>query len=258
MAHVQASLVKYDSPVLVSTAQGKGKKEKGFKFEPKGKKEEKSVSSDEGAERLPVDERLEILNSILPPKEWTKDGSVWIQNVSPNPATTVDVVKLKDNLDIKLQEQHARTTGICPIREELYTQCFDELIRQVTIICAERGIALLRVRDEVNMSMAAYQSLYQSSVAFGMRKALHGEQRRNTHEDSIRELQQEIRDLHDEVKVEMNRIEKFERENNERRAEDDRKHREEVDALKNNIMRLEDDIIDMKKQAKKAPPPPIM
>merc|ERR1719235_2383027 len=110
---------------------------------------------------------------------------------------------------MRLQEQHARTTGICPIREELYTQCFDELIRQVTIICAERGIALLSVRDEVNMSMAAYQSLYQSSVSFGMRKALHGEQRRNKQEDLIRELQQEIRDLHDEVQEEMKRIERF-------------------------------------------------
>ena len=29
----------------------------------------------------------------------------------------------------------------------MYAQCFDELIRQVTINCAERGLLLLRVRD---------------------------------------------------------------------------------------------------------------
>lgn len=51
----------------------------------------------------------------------------------------------------------ARETGICPIREELYAQCFDELIRQVTINCAERGLLLLRVRDEMRMTTAAYQ-----------------------------------------------------------------------------------------------------
>ncbi len=51
----------------------------------------------------------------------------------------------------------ARETGICPVREELYAQCFDELIRQVTINCAERGLLLLRVRDEMRMSVAAYQ-----------------------------------------------------------------------------------------------------
>ena len=43
----------------------------------------------------------------------------------------------------------ARETGICPIREELFSQCFDELIRQITIKCAERGFLLVRVRDEI-------------------------------------------------------------------------------------------------------------
>jgi len=33
-----------------------------------------------------------------------------------------------------------RESGIDPIREELHNQCFDEIIRQVTIDCAERGI----------------------------------------------------------------------------------------------------------------------
>ena len=51
----------------------------------------------------------------------------------------------------------ARETGICPVREELYAQCFDELIREVTINCAERGLLLLRVRDEMRMTIAAYQ-----------------------------------------------------------------------------------------------------
>jgi len=58
--------------------------------------------------------------------------------------------------------------------------CFaDELIRQVTVNCAERGLLLLRVRDEIRMTLAAYQSLYESSIAFGMRKALIAEQRKS-------------------------------------------------------------------------------
>ena len=52
----------------------------------------------------------------------------------------------------------------------------DELIRQVTISCSERGLLLLRIRDEIRMTVAAYQTLYESSVAFGMRKALQAEQ----------------------------------------------------------------------------------
>jgi hypothetical protein len=46
----------------------------------------------------------------------------------------------------------------------------------VTISCSERGLLLLRIRDEIRMTLAAYQTLYESSVAFGMRKALQAEQ----------------------------------------------------------------------------------
>ena len=63
---------------------------------------------------------------------------------------------LQEKLDRKLQSRQARETGICPIREELYSQCFDELIRQITINCAERGFLLVRVRDEIKMTIQAY------------------------------------------------------------------------------------------------------
>lgn len=62
----------------------------------------------------------------------------------------------------------------------------DELIRQVTINCAERGLLLLRVRDEIQMTIAAYQTLYESSVAFGMRKALQAEQGKADMEKRVR------------------------------------------------------------------------
>jgi|TARA_B110000305_G_C19063275_1_gene458135 dynein light intermediate chain, axonemal len=87
----------------------------------------------------------------------------------------MDVVTLQEELDKKLQERQVRETGICPIREELYSQAFDELIREVTINCAERGFLLVRVRDEIKMTIQAYQTLYESSIAYGMRKALQDE-----------------------------------------------------------------------------------
>ena len=46
---------------------------------------------------------------------------------------------------------------MCQVRRELYSQCFDELIRQSTINCAERGLLMLRVRDELKMTLMAYQ-----------------------------------------------------------------------------------------------------
>lgn len=76
-------------------------------------------------------------------------GRCRIQSVSATPATKQDVLDLQEKLDKRLQQRQARETGICPIREELYSQCFDELIRQITINCAERGLLLVRVRDEI-------------------------------------------------------------------------------------------------------------
>merc|ERR1712159_798606 len=69
----------------------------------------------------------------------------------------------------------ARDAGICPVREDLYAQCFDELIRQLTLDGPERGLLLLRVRDEVRMTVDAYKVLYDSSVTFGVRKQLQAE-----------------------------------------------------------------------------------
>lgn len=75
-------------------------------------------------------------------------------------------------LDQALEYRQARTEGICPIREQLFSQAFDEIIRQVTINSPERGLLLMRVRDEHRMALASYQTLYQSSISFGMRKQL--------------------------------------------------------------------------------------
>ena len=65
-------------------------------------------------------------------REWTEDGQLWVQYVSSTPATRLDVINLQEKLDQQLQQRQARETGICPVREELYAQCFDELIRQVS------------------------------------------------------------------------------------------------------------------------------
>lgn len=52
----------------------------------------------------------------------------------------------------------------------------DEVIRQVTIVCAERGFLLSRIRDEIAMTIDAYETLYCSSAAFGIRKALQSQE----------------------------------------------------------------------------------
>jgi len=73
-------------------------------------------------------ETEEILNSILPPRCWEEDGQLWQQSVSSTPATRQDVINLQEMLDTRLQQTQARETGICPVRRELYSQCFGKWI----------------------------------------------------------------------------------------------------------------------------------
>ncbi len=102
----------------------------------------------------------------------------------------------------RLLQKRAKETGICPVREETYAQAFgtsklnlnvyafeqkcsspvdltlDELIRQCTVESPERGLLLLRVRDEMRIIVAAYQVLYESSLAYAVRKSLQAEVQR--------------------------------------------------------------------------------
>ena len=61
----------------------------------------------------------------------------------------MDVARLREMLDHKLFERQAREKPICPVREELFGQCFEEIIRQVTIGDNNRGLLLMRIRDEI-------------------------------------------------------------------------------------------------------------
>ena len=114
----------------------------------------------------------DVLNAIIPPREWIQGGKHWIQKASPQPASRIDVARLREMLDQKLMERQARESGICPVREELFKQCFEEIIRQVTLNMPERGLLLLRVKRDIYSNIQAYHTLYNSSVTFAMRKQL--------------------------------------------------------------------------------------
>ncbi len=114
---------------------------------------------------------------MLSPRYWNNnEAKYFMQYVSHHKSERSDVVMLKEELDKALQYNQARQEGICPIRQQLFSQAFDELIRQATIDSPERGLLLMRVRDQHRMTLAAYQTLYQSSVSFGMRKMVQAEE----------------------------------------------------------------------------------
>lgn len=66
-------------------------------------------------------------------REWTDGNQLWVQQVSSAPCTRTDVVHLEELLDTKLQQRQARETGICPVRRELYSQCFGKEAEMLVI-----------------------------------------------------------------------------------------------------------------------------
>ena len=69
-----------------------------------------------------------LLNIMIPPVEFQKNGIEYIQYVSHQPGTREDIIALQKELDRKLIDRQAKDHGICPIREELHSQCFDEIL----------------------------------------------------------------------------------------------------------------------------------
>jgi len=232
------SLVKYDAPKELGPAPADALGRKGKSGKPMSLKAQLGKKT----QLPPVESKPntdDVLHALLPPREWIQDGKLYTQFVSNEPATRLHVIQLQEALDQRLMERQARETGICPVREELYSQCFDELIRQVTINCPERGLLLLRVRDEIRMSIAAYQTLYQSSVTFGTRKQLQSEHGKADMETFYAEKEEQKKMLEAKVIELRNKCEAIERREAERRNIDVRKRQEEIHFLQHQFNHLE-------------------
>lgn len=88
---------------------------------------------------------------------------------------------------------------MCDVRMDIYDDVFNELIRQVTLNSPERGILLMKIRDELKVRVAAYKSLYESSIIFGMRKQVQAEEGVEEMEKRLTELERKKTILQNQV-----------------------------------------------------------
>jgi len=189
-------------------------------------------------------EMLKILYSVLPPKPITQeDGTVLYKMVSSKKAMRADVILLQQTLDEQLQLRQAREQGICPIREQLYAQNFDELLRQITVELPERGLLLLRVKDEARLTMEAYQTLYNTGLAFGTRKLLQAENAIAKHKKSVAELKAKSRELSKQVEFLKNEELLRQKRHNEIKQQENKKRSQQKDFLRHQKTALENFLI---------------
>ena len=76
-----------------------------------------------------------------------------------------------------LDKRQARKNknDICEVKGELYDQCFDEIIRQVTINEPDRGLLLMWVKTEIQHTIQSYYTMYKSAVTFSQWKMMHAD-----------------------------------------------------------------------------------
>ena len=226
------SLVKYDTPYLISSTS-KNKKT----LEDLKESEEDAniylrniINKDDDESLIGFKYSVkDALNRLLPPKKITDKDQEWVQYVTCTPVAKADVVNLQENLDRRLQTEQARETGICPIREKLYAECFDELIRQITLNCLERGILLTRIKKELNMTVNSYQSLYESSIAYGIRTLLLAEEEKKKLNDEIGKIERECQELEREIEEIDYKLKEHKEIDDKTREESKLKHIEEIE-----------------------------
>ena len=100
----------------------------------------------------------------------------------------------------------------------------------------------MRVRDELRMTIEAYQALYESAIAYGMRKALLAEQRRNEMNSEIKKLEDECNGLDGTVNDLENDIKNLEKTFNEKKGDLEKTHKENMDQEKGKNQLIKDDL----------------
>ena len=195
-----SSLIKYETPFLVSSTVSNKK----LLAELDQNNEESEMFLKKIINTFSIDSTdyslKDTLNKILPPKKVKTGDQMWVQYVSCNPVTRAEVVNLSDNLKKHLELDGARMNGVCPIREKLYDECFHELIRQITINCLERGILLMRIKNETAMTINTYKILYESCITYGMRTYISAEKEKTSCTKKIYKLEDDCQNLEDNIK----------------------------------------------------------
>ena len=163
------------------------------------------------------------------------NGQLWVKYVSCTPVTKMEVITLKEGWDKRIKTLNAKETDICPI-------CFDELIRQVTINCLERGILMMLVKQESVKIMKAYQDLYQSSVAYGIRNGLIAEEEKKKLRQQIEITDEKNEKLEEDIEKLEKEIELLIKNDEEERREVQEKHLQEVAVREDQIKMLKGEI----------------
>lgn len=107
---------------------------------------------------------------------------------------------LQEELDEEFTRLGAQEIGPCDTRRRLYDELFDELVRQEIIVCPERGRLLRMVRREAEVSLESLLKIYESSIAYGIKKKLTFSTEKTHLTSKVTDLLSKVREVNDEIR----------------------------------------------------------
>ncbi|XP_025207580.1 33 kDa inner dynein arm light chain, axonemal-like [Melanaphis sacchari] len=150
-----------------------------------------------------------VFEYIYPPEEWTEDGKKWRRVASTEPADRHQMTALAEDLKFNLSYWHARMYGVCPVRRQLYKQCFNELIRQVCVNSIDRGELLIKIRNEYNSSIIAHKHLFESGLMFRIKHTSLNDNKGGLTEKDIHDIEDQhvlLKKKLNEANIKYNRL----------------------------------------------------
>ena len=113
----------------------------------------------------------------------------------------MDVTTLQDNLSWALKDMQVRSAPVCLAREQLFSEAMDELIRQVLLENPERGLMLLKVRDEIRLKFSVDLEILRSTLNLSCGKLSEAEQHSGTVSGALTETVADMQRMIDEKKA---------------------------------------------------------
>jgi len=151
----------------------------------------------------------------------------------PSNGSIIDCTVLRESLDHSLKDRNLSETGLCPERHELYKDCFDDMIIDITNVDSEQGALLSRIRDELNTTSDCYKKLYESSVSFGLNKAIAARAQNEKLHSKIEQVLDEKRNLLDENQYLKRKLNAVKKDEDNKREREMNRYQLELRRLKN-------------------------
>jgi hypothetical protein len=215
----ESSLITYDVPYAPEDPKKTMKYRQKLGLEPEAREADPNATA--------------VIDNFIVPRQWVDaNGVMWLQAASPHPASRIDVVRCREKLRSLIAAQGGRSTGVCPVRTYLYSECFVEMIRQTVAESWERGLLLLKVHAERVMAQKAHRELFETRTGYAFRLALKGEKDTAAMVNRITFLEKRKVDLAQQEEFFKQKCDDFALQSEEAMRLDEKRYTDELNALK--------------------------